>query len=54
MLIPFLAGCWWLMSVIQTTKEAEIRRITVGSQPGKEFVRLYLKNIQHTKNCPVE
>jgi hypothetical protein len=27
------AGCWWLTPVIITTKEADIRRIMVQSQP---------------------
>jgi hypothetical protein len=30
-----LAGCQWLTPVILATQEAEIRRITVGSQPGQ-------------------
>jgi hypothetical protein len=29
------ARCWWLTSVILATREAEIRRILVQSQPGK-------------------
>jgi hypothetical protein len=29
------AECWWLTSVILATQEAEIRRITVQSQPGQ-------------------
>jgi hypothetical protein len=29
-----LAGCWWLRPVILATREAEIRRISVRSQPG--------------------
>jgi hypothetical protein len=29
------AGCQWLTPVIQATQEAEIRRITVRSQPGQ-------------------
>jgi hypothetical protein len=33
--IRILAGCWWLTPVILATQEAEIRRITVRSQPGQ-------------------
>jgi hypothetical protein len=29
------ARCWWLMPIILATQEAEIRRITVQSQPGQ-------------------
>jgi hypothetical protein len=29
------AGCWWLIPIILVTQEAEIRRITVESQPGQ-------------------
>jgi hypothetical protein len=28
-----LAKCWWLMPIILTTQEAEIKRIVVQSQP---------------------
>jgi hypothetical protein len=30
-----MAGCQWLMPVIIATQEADIRRITVQSQPRK-------------------
>jgi hypothetical protein len=42
------ARCWWLIPVILTTQEAEIRRIKGGSQPG-QIVRLYLEKIHHKK-----
>jgi hypothetical protein len=32
---PFKAGCQWLTPAILATQEAEIKRITVGSQPGQ-------------------
>jgi hypothetical protein len=44
-----LAGCRWLTPVILPTQEAEIRKITAGSQPGQQFMRHYLKNTQHKK-----
>jgi hypothetical protein len=31
--VSALAKCWWHMCVILATQEAEIRRITVQSQP---------------------
>jgi hypothetical protein len=33
--VHFLARCWWLTPVILATQEAEIKRITVQSQPGQ-------------------
>jgi hypothetical protein len=39
----------WLLSVILATQEAEIRRTAVEGQLDTEFVRPYLKNIQHKK-----
>jgi hypothetical protein len=36
------------MPVIVATQEAEIRRTTVGSQPGKQFPRPYLKKTPQT------
>jgi hypothetical protein len=35
-----IAGHWWLTSVILATQEAEIRRITVRSQPGQIFWKI--------------
>jgi hypothetical protein len=37
------------MFVILATQEAEIRRITVQSQPGQIVLRPYLKETLHTK-----
>jgi hypothetical protein len=34
-----LSGCWWLTPVTLATQQAEIRRITVGSQPGANSSR---------------
>jgi hypothetical protein len=31
----FSAGCWWLMPVILSTQELEIRSIKAYSQPGQ-------------------
>jgi hypothetical protein len=33
MVKTFQAGCWWLTPVLLATQKAEIRRITVRSQP---------------------
>jgi hypothetical protein len=40
---------WWLPPVISATQEAEIRRIKVQSQLGKQFERPYLENTQDTQ-----
>jgi hypothetical protein len=29
-----VAECWWFIPVILATREAEIRRITIGNLPG--------------------
>jgi hypothetical protein len=47
------AGHRWLMSVILATQEAEIRRITVRSQP-REVVRETLSQKPFTKIGLVE
>jgi hypothetical protein len=38
-------GRWWLTPVILATQEAEIRRITVRSQPRLAFETLSQKNL---------
>jgi hypothetical protein len=44
------AGCWWLPLVIPATKEAEIRRIKVQSQPQKIVHKtVSRKNPRHKK-----
>jgi hypothetical protein len=43
------AWCWWLTRAILATQEAEIRRITVQSSPGKQFMRPYLEKTLHKK-----
>jgi hypothetical protein len=35
--IPARARCWWLTPIILLTQEAEIRRIAIQSQLGKQF-----------------
>jgi hypothetical protein len=45
-------GCLWFTPVIPATQKAEIRRTTVGGQPGQK-TRPYLKNTQHKKGLGV-
>jgi hypothetical protein len=44
----YLAGHHWLMLVILATQEAEIRSITVGSQPG-QIVKTLSRKTHHKK-----
>jgi hypothetical protein len=39
------------MLVILTSQEAEIRKMMVQSQLGKQFGRPYLENTDHKKYC---
>jgi hypothetical protein len=43
------ARCWWLTPVILATQEAEIRRITVQSQPRQIVLDTLSQNTQHKK-----
>jgi hypothetical protein len=49
-------SCWvpWLTPVILSTKEAEIRRIEVGSQPGQNRSRDPISKKPFTKKGLVE
>jgi hypothetical protein len=49
-----LARCQWLTPAILTIQEAEIRRIKVRSQLGKQLTRSYLENKPITKIGLVE
>jgi hypothetical protein len=44
----FSADHQWLMPVIPATQEAEIKRITVRSQPGKIVHETLSQKTQHT------
>jgi hypothetical protein len=47
-----VAGRWWLTPVILVTQEAEIRRITVQSQPGQiVYISFYLEKTHHKKRA---
>jgi hypothetical protein len=45
----FWAGCWWLTPIILATQEAEIRRISVWSQPGQIVHRTLSRKNLHKK-----
>jgi hypothetical protein len=45
--IPHLAGHPWLMPVILAMQEAEIRRITVGSQPRQVVCETLFRKTLH-------
>jgi hypothetical protein len=40
--------CWWLRPVIPATEEAQIRRITVQSQPGQTVLQTLPQKTYHT------
>jgi hypothetical protein len=45
-----MAGCQWLMPVIQATQEAENRRIVVQSQSGQTVHKNLFQKHHHKKN----
>jgi hypothetical protein len=47
--VIILAGCCCLTSIILATREAEIRRITVQSQPGKIVLQDHILKKHFTK-----
>jgi hypothetical protein len=49
-IIKDTAGCWWLMSAILATWEAEMWRIEVRRQPGQIVLETPSPNLQNNQS----